>query len=170
MKMPTKRTVIFHGKYKEKYYNEKLEIYADSMFTLMNILFVEIFPELKNEKHLSLSFEDEHGNMTELFDPEQELHESQTILNIMPNPDGNYVQIVYAIIVIIISVGIALLLAPKADVADGTASGRNWETPENVIGQGGIIPVALGERLVGSRVASYGINTTLYTGRSRDYG
>ena len=165
MKLPTKRIIRFHGEYKEKYHAEDLEIHADSVFNLFSILFGEIFPDLKDEKHLSLAFEDEHGEMTEIFDPEQELHDGQKILHIMPNPDGAaLLTILYAVIVAIVSIGISLLLAPKMDVNSTTASGSNWETPENVIGQGGTIPVALGTRLIGSRVASYGLDSTILRG------
>ncbi len=168
MKMPSKRYVHFHGVYKEKYHEEVLEVYADSIFNLFNIIFVEAFPELLNEKHLTIAFEDENGNMTELFDPEQELHDNQKILHIMPNPDGAIFQVVVAIIVAIVSVGVALLMAPKVGVNTSSASGNNWETPENVVGQGGVIPVVLGKRLVGSRVASYGLDTTVYKARGNE--
>ena len=169
MKMPTIRRVHFHGPFKEKYHSEVLEIGADSMFALCSILFKEVFPELLKEKHFSIAFEDSKGNLTELFDPEQELHPDQKDIHIMPNPDGAYVQIIYAVVMMIIAIGAALLLAPKMENTMTTASGANWESPENVIGQGGIIPVALGTRLVGSRVASYGIDSTLYQGRAKDY-
>lgn len=163
--MPTTRRVHFHGLFKEKYCDEVIEIGADSMFNLFNILFKEIFPELQSEKHLSVTFEDSQGNVTELVDPEQELHPDQKDIHIMPNPDGAYAQIIYAIIMIIVAVGMSLLLAPKMENTSTTASGANWETPENVVGQGGIIPVVLGKRLVGSRVASYGIDSVIYQGR-----
>lgn len=164
MKFPKKRKIIFHGAYKEKYYDQDLEIGADSMFALCNILFVEIFPDLKKEKHLNIVFESEDGTLTELFDPEQELHEEQTTVHIMPNPDGAFDPIT-AIIVAIVAIGVAMLLAPKMDNTSSTASGSNWETPENVVGQGGVLPVALGKRLIGSRVASYGIDSIVYQGR-----
>lgn len=166
MKQSTKRIVRLHGSYK-KYYDKDLEVYADSMFNLCNILFVEIFPELKNEKHLSISFETDDGVITELFDPEQEIHSDQTIINIMPNPDGAEISaLVYAIISAIISIGVSLLLAPKLKNTSDSASGANWETSENVVGQGGVLPVALGTRLIGSRVASYGIDSDVYVGKT----
>jgi len=171
MKLPTKRSIHFHGEYKNIYCKDVLEIHADSMFNLFNILFVNVFPELKKEKQLSIIFEDDKGNMTELFDPEQELHDSQKIIHILPNPDGaELVTIIIAIVVAVISIGIALLLAPKVDVGAISGSGANWESPENVVGQGGVIPVALGTRLVGSRVASYGIDTKRHRGRGRTSG
>ncbi len=169
MKLPTKREIHFHGSFKERYYDQPLEIHADSMFNLCNILFKEVFPELKNEKHLNIIFEAEDGTTTELFDPEQELHTSQKIIHIIPNPDGALGVIVQAIIYTIISIGVAMMLAPKVDATTESASGANWETPENVVGQGGIIPIVLGKRLVGSRVASYGIDSIIYKGSSEDY-
>lgn len=168
MKMPTIRRVHFHGSFKDKYYNEVLEVGADSMYALCNILFEEVFPDLLNEKHLSIAFEDSKGNVTELFDPEQELDPDHKDIHIMPNPDGAYGEIIAAIVIAIVAIGVALLLAPKIDNLTVTASGANWETPENVVGQGGIIPVVLGTRLVGSRVASYGIDSTVYQGRAED--
>ena len=168
MKLPTKRYVHFHGAFKEKYYDGVLEVHADSMFNLCSLLFKEIFPELLHEKMLNIMFEDSKGNMTELFDPEQTLTDDQINIHIMPNPDGAWVQVVYAIIMIIVAVGMALLLAPKVENDAQTASGSNWETPENVVGQGGILPVALGKRLIGSRVASYSIDSTLKRGKSDD--
>lgn len=168
MKLPIKRRIHFHGIFKEKYHDGVLEVAADSMFNLCNILFKEIFPELLEEKRFNIMFEDSNGNMTELFDPEQELTDDQLDIHIMPNPDGAYAQIVYAIIMIIVAVGMAYLLAPKMENDAQTASGKNWETPENVVGQGGVIPVALGTRLIGSRVASYGIDSTIYRGKSDD--
>lgn len=169
MKQPTIRQVKFHGEFAEKYTDEVLEIGADSMFNLFSILFKEIFPEFtKAEKLVTIAFEDGDGNITELFDPEQQLDPSQKIIHIMPNPDGAY-GVVIAIVIAIIAVALAIMLAPKIEVDQRTASGANWESPENVIGQGGVIPVLLGTRLAGSRVASHGIDSTLYIGTAHDY-
>ncbi|AFK66650.1 tail assembly protein [Colwellia phage 9A] len=165
MKMPIKRYVHFHGTFAEKYYDEVLEIHADSMFTFCSILFEQVFPELKSESQLQILFENPDGQMTELFDAEQELDETQLHIHIIPNPDGAWVTAVIALIVAIIAIGVAIMLAPKMDNTQTTASGANWETPENVIGQGGIMPVALGTRLIGSRVVSYGIDSTLMQGK-----
>lgn len=164
MKLPTKRRIHFHGAFKEKY-GEGIEVGADSMYNLIHILFKGIYPELVKEESIDIIFENKQGIKTQLIDPEQELHEDQTDIHIMPNPDGAYTQIIIAIIVAIISIGVALMLAPKMENTSSSASGANWETPENVVGQGGVIPVLLGKRLVGSRVASYGIDSSLYKGR-----
>lgn len=163
MKQPRVRKVYFHGTLADKYHNGALEISADSMTTLFRILFKNVFINfLDNEKHFVVVFEDSNGNFTELFDPEQVLTDEQVAVHIMPNPDGAWVQIVYAIIVAIVAIGVALLLAPKIDFSQDTASGANWQSPENVIGQGGATPVLLGTRLVGSRVVSHGIDSTVY--------
>lgn len=166
MKYPQKRLVHFHGAFKDTYSEKPLSIYADSMFNLFNILFKSAFPSfLKNEKSFGVAFESKDGSMTEIFDPEQELPEEYVAVHIFPEVDGAYAQIVYAIITMIISIGISLLLAPKLENSQDTASGANWGTPENVVGQGGILPVVLGKRLVGSRVASYGIDSTIFKER-----
>ncbi|QYW06112.1 tail assembly protein [Shewanella phage vB_SspS_KASIA] len=164
MKQPRVRKVYFHGTLADKYHKGVLEIGAESMTTLFRILFKNVFTNfLNNEKHFVVVFEDSNGNFTELFDPEQVLTDEQVAVHIMPNPDGAWVQIVYAIIVAIVAIGVALLLAPKIDFSQDTASGANWQSPENVIGQGGATPVLLGTRLVGSRVVSHGIDSTLYS-------
>lgn len=165
MKYPEKRLIHFHGVFKEKYQADPLEIYADSMFNLFNILFKQVYPELSKEKSFGISFETADGEFTELFDAEQQLTPEQVNIHIYPNPDGAYAQIVYAIVAAIVAVGVSLLLAPKIDTSQTNASGANWETPENLVGQGGVIPVVLGERLVGSRVASFGIDSTIFKGR-----
>lgn len=157
-----KRTIHFHGGFKEKYQSEPLEIYADSMFNLFNILTKSVYPELLTQEAMQIVFEDEKGVMTDLFDPEQQLLNTQTKIHIIPNPDGAWIQVVYAIIAVIVAVGISLMLAPKIENTQETASGANWETPENVVGQGGVMPVVLGERRTGSRVASYGIDSTVF--------
>lgn len=163
MSNQTKRMIHFHGEFKEKYQEEPLEIYADSMFNLFNILTNEnVYPQLLKQEAMQIVFEDENGVMTDLFDPEQQLLESQKNIHIIPNPDGAWVQVVYAIVAIIVAVGISMMLAPKMENTQETASGANWETPENVVGQGGVIPVVLGKRRTGSRVASYGIDSTVY--------
>lgn len=168
MKQPRVRKVYFHGTLAEKYHRGALEIGADSMTTLFRILFKNVFTNfLDNEKHFVVVFEDSNGNFTELFDPEQILTNEQVAVHIMPNPDGAepisaLAAFVYAIIVAIVSIGVALLLAPKIDFSSDTASGANWQSPENVIGQGGATPVLLGTRLVGSRVVSHGIDSTVY--------
>lgn len=166
MRYPKKRLIHFHGVFSEKYSGEPVTVYADSMYNLFNILFKTAYPNfLKEEKAFGIAFEDSKGNLSELFDAEQELSDDQKIIHIYPNPDGAYAQIIYAIIVIILSVGISLLLAPKLDSSQDTASGANWGSAENVVGQGGIMPVVLGKRLVGSRVASYGIDSTIFKKR-----
>ena len=163
MKQPKLRRIFFHGDLAERYSKEPIEIAADSMTILLRILFKNIFPNfLDNEKHFVVIFEDSNGNFTELFDQEQVLSEEQVAIHIVPNPDGAWVQFVYAIIVAIVAVGVALLLAPKLDFDQDTASGANWQSPENVIGQGGVAPVLLGTRLTGSRVVSHGIDSNLY--------
>lgn len=169
MKHPQKRTIHFHGIYKEKFQAEPLEIYADSMFNLFNILVKCNYPDIIKEETLQLSFEAEDGSFTELFDPEQELDQTQTQIHIYPNTDGaepisTTAMIVIQIIISIVAVGVALLLAPKTDANQETSSGANFSTAENVVGQGGIIPVVLGELRVGSRIASYGVDSTLYIG------
>ena len=165
MKQPRVRKVYFHGTLADKYHKGALEISADSMTTLFRILFKNVFTNfLDNEKHFVVVFEDSNGNFTELFDPEQVLTDEQVAIHIMPNPDGaEIITLVYAIIVAIVAIGVALLLAPKIDFSQDTASGANWQSPENVIGQGGATPVLLGTRLVGSRVVSHGIDSTLYS-------
>lgn len=164
MKQPRVRKVYFHGTLADKYHKGALEISADSMTTLFRILFKNVFTNfLDNEKHFVVVFEDSNGNFTELFDPEQVLTDEQVAVHIMPNPDGaEIITLVYAIIVAIVAIGVALLLAPKIDFSSDTASGANWQSPENVIGQGGATPVLLGTRLVGSRVVSHGIDSTVY--------
>lgn len=168
MRQPRLRRVYFHGTFADKYHKGALEIGADSMTTLFRILFKNIFKDfLDNEKHFVVVFEDSNGNFTELFDPEQILTDEQVAVHIMPNPDGAepisaLAYFVYAIIIAIVSIGVALLLAPKIDFSSDTASGANWQTPENVIGQGGVTPVLLGTRLAGSRVVSHGIDSNLY--------
>lgn len=168
MKNPTKRKVIFHGVFKERYLPE-IDIYADSMFNLCSLLFKEILPQLLQEK-FTLVLEDECGVTTELFDTEQALLETQKKVHIIPNPDGAIWWWVPYLIVTIISVGVSLLLSPKMDVGDNnTASGANWDTVENVTGQGGVVPVVLGSRAVGSRVVSHGIDSVLYESKGKKY-
>jgi predicted phage tail protein len=170
MNQPTRRHVVFHGKFEEKY-GESLDIGADSMFTFCSLLFIEIFPELKEEA-FTIVLEDDQGRKTDLFDPEQKLLDSQKTIHIIPNPDGAFepIQIVYAILVMIASVGVSLLLAPKPESNQVTASGSNFDSVENVVGQGGVIPVALGTGMHGSRVVSHGIDSTLYVGSGARYG
>ena len=68
MKQPTKRKVIFHGVFAERYV-DGVEIGADSVTNLLSLLFKEVLPTfLENEKKFSIAFEDSKGNMTELFD------------------------------------------------------------------------------------------------------
>lgn len=165
MKHPTKRIIQFHGDFKNKYQSEPLEVYADSVHNLINILYKCIYPDLVNEKLINIVFESSDGTMTQLIDPEQQLSEEQTTVHIMPDPDGALdPATIAAIISIIISVGVAFMLSPKMSIEQETASGANWENPENVVGQGGVIPVMLGETLAGSRVASYGIDATVFRG------
>ena len=176
MKQPRVRKVYFHGTLADKYHKGALEIGADSMTTLFRILFNNVFTDfLDNEKHFVVVFEDSNGNFTELFDPEQTLTNEQVAVHIMPNPDGaepisTLAYFVYTIIIAIVAVGVALLLAPKVGFSRDTASGANWQSPENVIGQGGATPVLLGTRLVGSRVVSHGIDSNLYVHRTPVFG
>ena len=165
MKKATARRVIFHGEYAKRYIPE-LTIHADSLYGVCTILFESVFPKLMHEKALSIVLEDTSGIMTDLFDPQQELHKTQTKIHIIPNPDGEWIQVVYAIITAIIAVGIAMLLAPKMGALDGSGSGNNFDSVENVIGQGGAMPIVLGTRQAGSRVVSHGIDSTIYSGRS----
>lgn len=162
-----KHEVKFHGSFKEDYLSESVFITADSMTMLLRILFKNIVPNfIDNEKSFDVLIEDSNGNVTGLIDPEQELPKCACKLHIVPNPDGAVVgidDIIIYIIIIIVSVGVSILLAPKMDAnSTSTASGANWQTAENVIGQGGTIPVLLGTRLVGSRVVSQGIDSALY--------
>lgn len=166
MKMPTERRVHFHGAFREKYSAEPLLVSADSMQNLLQVIFLDWFPDFLDEHQdggFSLAFEDGDGNFTELFDPEQQLSESQKDIHILPNPDGAWGWIVY-IIVAIVAAFLAVLLAPKMDMTSETTSGANWESPENVIGQGGIMPVLLGTRRCGSRVVSHGIASHIFRG------
>ena len=167
MKHPQKRTIHFHGIFKEKFQAEPLEIYADSMFNLFNILVKCNYPDLLEEKGLQITFETEDGELTELFDPEQELSKEQTKIHIYPSldgSDGGISALVYYVLVAIVAAGVAMLLAPKLDMNQETTSGANFSSPENVVGQGGVIPVVLGELRVGSRVASYGVDSTIQRG------
>ena len=165
MKHPQKRTIHFHGVFKERYQSEPLEVYADSMYNLFNIIFKCVYPDLLKEKMLGISFETEDGNLTELFDPEQELTDKQTIIHIYPKADGAEILTIIAIILAVVAIGAAFLLAPKLEANQETASGSNWTSPENVIGQGGSMPVILGKRRTGSRVASYGIDSKVFRSR-----
>lgn len=163
---PQKRTIHFHGVFKERYQPEPLEVYADSMYNLFNIIFKCAYPELLKEKMLGISFETEDGQLTELFDPEQELSDKQTIIHIYPQTEGAWgVDLIYAIVIAIVAAGAAILLAPKLEANQETTSGANWTNPENVVGQGGSMPVILGRRRTGSRVASYGVDSKLYRSR-----
>lgn len=165
MKHPQKRTIHFHGVFKERYQSDPLEVYADSMYNLFNIIFKCVYPDLLKEKMLGISFETEDGNLTELFDPEQELTDKQTIIHIYPKADGAEILTIIAIILAVVAIGAAFLLAPKLEANQETASGSNWTSPENVIGQGGSMPVILGKRRTGSRVASYGIDSKVFRSR-----
>lgn len=165
MKHPQKRTIHFHGVFKERYQSEPLEVYADSMYNLFNIIFKCVYPGLLKEKMLGISFETEDGQLTELFDPEQELTKEQRIIHIYPRAEGAYAQIIYAIVMAIVAIGTALLLAPKLEASQDTTSGSNWTSPENVVGQGGSMPVILGKRRTGSRVASYGVDSKVFRSR-----
>lgn len=165
-KHPQKRTIHFHGVYKERYQEDPLEIYADSLHNLFNILFKCAYPELLKEDMMGISFETDDGNFTELFDPEQELTKEQSIIHIYPRTDGAEILTIIAIILAVVSIGAAFLLAPKLDATQETASGSNWTSPENVIGQGGSMPVILGELRTGSRVASYGIDSKVFRRRA----
>jgi hypothetical protein len=164
MKNPVARKVVFHGIFTERY-APSVVVGADSMFTLCSIIFKEIFPDLLNEK-FTLALEDDNGVQTDLFDTEQVLLPNQKIIHIIPNPDGAVWWWIPYLVMAIMSVGVALLMAPKTDVnATDTASGANWETAENVVGQGGVVPVLLGTRMVGSRVVSHGIDSVLYVSK-----
>lgn len=165
MKHPQKRTIHFHGVFKERYQAEPLEVYADSMYNLLNIIFKCAYPDLLKEKMLGLSFETEDGDLTELFDPEQELSDKQTIIHIYPQADGAELLTIIAIIIAVVAIGAAFLLAPKLEANQETTSGANWTNPENVVGQGGSMPVVLGRRRTGSRVASYGIDSKVFRSR-----
>ncbi len=165
MKHPQKRTIHFHGVFKESYQSGPLEVYADSMYNLFNIVFKCVYPDLLKEKILGVSFETEDGNLTELFDPEQELTDKQTTIHIYPKADGAEILTIIAIILAVVAIGAAFLLAPKLEANQETASGSNWTSPENVIGQGGSMPVILGKRRTGSRVASYGIDSKVFRSR-----
>lgn len=170
MKHPQKRVIHFHGIFKEKYQEAPLEIHADSMFNLFNILTRSAYPSLLEEKRLNIAFEDNEGNITDLFDPEQTLSPTQKVVHIYPSTegsDGGLSAAIISIIVAIVSVGVALLLAPKLDVDQDTTSGSNFSSAENVVGQGGTMPVILGKRRTGSRVASFGIDTKAYRSRSQ---
>ena len=114
---------------------------------------------------LGISFETEDGELTELFDPEQELSDKQTIVHIYPQVEGAYAQILIQIVLMIVAVGAAILLAPKVEANQETTSGSNWTNPENVVGQGGSMPVILGRRRTGSRVASYGVDSKVFRSR-----
>lgn len=163
---PRKRVVQFHGIYQEKYQVAPLEVYADSMFNLLSIVFKSAYPELLKEKGLRIAFENKEGELTELFDPEQELPDEQRTIHIYPDPEGSEILTVIAIVISVISIGLSFLLAPKINTDQDTTSGSNWSTPENVVGQGGAMPVILGERRTGSRVASFGIDSEIYRSRS----
>lgn len=165
MKHPQKRTIHFHGVFKEKYQSDPLEVYADSLYNLINIVFKCVYPDLIKEKMLGISFETEDGELTELFDPEQELSDKQTIVHIYPQVEGAYAQILIQIVLMIVAVGAAILLAPKVEANQETTSGSNWTNPENVVGQGGSMPVILGRRRTGSRVASYGVDSKVFRSR-----
>lgn len=166
MQEPINRRVVFHGIFKERYIDE-IEVGANSMFTLCSLLFKEIFPELLDERFL-LVLEDEKGVKTDLFDTEQVLLETQKTVHIIPNPDGAIWWWIPYLVMAIIAVGVALIMSPKMDAnATNTASGNNWETAENVVGQGGVIPIVLGKRMVGSRVVSHGIDSVTYEGKHK---
>lgn len=161
---PQKHVVRLHGALAEKYHSGDIEVYADSITMLFRILFKSIFPTfMDNERHFTIVFEDHDGNFTEVFDAEQVLPKGSLKVHILPNPDGaELITLLYVVIVAIIAIGVALLLAPKMEYSQDTASGANWQTPDNVIGQGGATPVLLGTRLVGSRVVSHGIDSTVF--------
>lgn len=160
----SRHEVIFHGEFKNTYSKDPVYFTADSLVILFRLIFKSAFPSfLKKEKTFSVVIEDSFGGFTEIFDPEQTLPSGSCIVHILPNPDGAEVLAIIAIIIAIVAIGAALLLAPKMDINQDTASGANWESPENVIGQGGVAPVLLGTRLAGSRVVSHGIDSTLYT-------
>ena len=161
-----KHEILFHGDLKSRYGHDSINISADSMTSLMRILFKNIFPSfIKNEKNFTIVIEDGLGNCTEIFDPEQELPRGDCKIHILPNPDGAGWQIIVAIILAIISIGMAFFMAPKIEMGSSkSASGAVWDSPDNIIGQGGTTPVLLGRRLVGSRVVSHGIDSQLYVG------
>ena len=163
MKQPTKREVIFHGALAEKYV-QSVDIYADSLHTLCKILYLEVFPSLVSEQNVEMYLEDSDGNKTSLYHPDQVLLDDQRKIHILYNPEGNF-ELLTVIITILISVGISFLLAPKMYIDQDTTSGSNFGGIENVIGQGGVVPVALGTRAHGSRVVSHGIDSKLLTGR-----
>ena len=168
MKQGIVREVKFHGELFKDKFGEGFPVAADSMFALWKII-TDIYPELLKEQ-FTVAFEDENGLMTDLIDEEQELLATQKTLHILPNPDGAYAAIVMYIIIIIISVGLALLLAPKAEIDTDSDKGSNWNSAENVVGQGGPIPVVLGRRRVGSRVCSHGIGSVVFAGSASQYG
>ena len=112
--MPTPRDIVFHGKFKEDH--EDLQIKADSLRQLFTILFKYAKPDFLNTEQFDIAIEDEDGNMTTLFDPQQILLPTQTKVHIIPNPDGaEPITAIIAIIIAIVAVGVALLLSPKAD-------------------------------------------------------
>ena len=92
-------------------------------------------------------------------------HFVESIVHIYPRTDGAEILTIIAIILAIVAIGAAFLLAPKLEASQETASGSNWTSPENVIGQGGSMPVILGELRTGSRVASYGIDSKVFRSR-----
>ena len=162
MKQAQKRKVIFHGAYADKYLPED-EVYSDSMFGLCNLLFKQMHPDLLNEPALMLVIESGDGEMTELFDKNQILTKDQHTIHILPNPDGAYAQIVIAIIIAIVAVGAAILMAPKLEAASALdTGGSTFNSKENIVGQGGVMQVVLGTRLVGSRVVSHGVDSRLW--------
>ena len=164
MKQAQKRKVVFHGAYADKYLPTD-EVYADSMFGLCNLLFKQMHPDLLNESALMMVIESGDGEMTELFDKNQILTKDQHTIHIMPNPDGAYIEIVIAIIIAIIAIGAAILMAPKLEEASAVSQGGStFNGTENIVGQGGVMPVVLGRRLVGSRVVSHGVDSVLWTG------
>lgn len=165
MKHPQKRTIHFHGVFKEKYQEDPLEVYADSTYNLFNIIFKCVYPDLLKEEMLGISFETDDGQLTELFDPEQELSDKQTIIHVYPRADGADILVIISIILAVIAIGAAFLLAPKLGAKQETTSGSNWTSPENVVGQGGAMPVILGKRRTGSRVASYGVDSKVFRSR-----
>lgn len=164
MKRIPKHKIKLHGAFVEKYGVSEFNLSAGSIPSLFKLIFKNALPELlENEKNLCIVFEDEDGNFTEVYDTEQVLPSGNLTIHIMPNPDGaELITLVYAVIVAIVAIGIAMLLAPKIDFSQDSSSGANWQSPENVVGQGGVIPVLLGRRLVGSRVASHGIDSNIY--------
>lgn len=161
-----KHEVYFHGDLVERYGKDDIRITAESMTALLRILFKNIYPDfLRYEKSFTIVIEDSLGNCTEIFDPEQQLPTGNCRVHILPNPDGAEILTIIAIVLAIISIGAAFLLAPKVDAgSEKSASGAVWSSPDNIIGQGGVTPVLLGRRLVGSRVVSHGIDSQLYVG------